>query len=122
MTTAIASVELILVPLVIAMTARPGRYRPPTLPWAVASIVVVAAGSLIFPLLSDAMIRAFRSGTRRRLLLTLLAASSSLAVMGLGLTFVLIVSLGSHQGERSFGVVRLAPAGCSPRRSSVRCA
>ncbi len=97
-TAAITAVELILVPMVVAMVARPGRFRPPALPWAVASVVVVAAGSLIFPLLCDAMIRALRSGTRRRLLLTLLAASSSLAVMGLGLTFVLIVSLGSHQG------------------------
>jgi hypothetical protein len=97
-TAAITGIELILVPTVVAMVARPGLYRPPTLPWAVASVVVVSAGSLIFPLLCDAMIRAFRSGTRRGLLLTLLAASSSLAVMVLGLTFVLIVSLGSHQG------------------------
>jgi hypothetical protein len=97
-TAAITGVELILVPMVVAMVARPGRYRPPTLPWAVASIVVVAAGSLIFPLLCDAMIRALRSGTRGRLLMMLHAASSSLVVMVLGLTFVLIVSLGSHQG------------------------
>ncbi len=97
-TVAITGVELILVPMVVAMVARPGRYRPPTLPWAVASVVVVAAGSLIFPLLCDAMIRALRSGTRRRLLLTVNAATSSLAVMVLGLSFVLIVSLGSHQG------------------------
>jgi hypothetical protein len=98
MTAAITGVELILMPMVVAMVARPGRYRPPALPWAVASIVVVAAGSLSFPLLCDAMIRALRSGTRGRLLLTLHAASSSLAVIVLGLTFVLIVSLGSHQG------------------------
>ncbi len=97
-TAAITGVELILVPMVVAMVARPGRYRPPTIPWAVASIVVVAAGSLIFPLLCDAMVRALRTGTRRGLLLTIHAASSSLAVIVLGLTFVLIVSLGSHQG------------------------
>jgi hypothetical protein len=98
MTASIAVAEMILVPVLTAIHARPRSDWPTTLLWAVASLVVTAAGGLVFPLLGEATIRALQGEKKSRLRVALYMALSTLIVIVLGFGFALIVSLGSHQG------------------------
>jgi len=97
MTSAIAVTEVIVILVTTSIQARPHSPWPTILLWAIASLVVTAAGCIIFPLLSEAMTRALQSPNRSRLREALYLALSSIVVIGLGLGFVLIVSLGNPQ-------------------------
>ncbi len=73
LTAAIALAELIVVPLAIAINARPRTDWATTLLWAIASLVVTGAGGIAFMLLGSAMARAIEDGGAGR------AASSDIA-------------------------------------------
>jgi hypothetical protein len=97
MTAVIAALEIIVVPVSTAIQARPRSDWPTMALWAVASLMVSAAGSIGFMLLFEATIRALQGANGIRMRVALCMALSSLFAIGLGLGFILIVSLGGHR-------------------------
>jgi hypothetical protein len=65
--------------------------------WAVASLVVIAAGAIIFTLLGEATIRALYGDKRTRLRVAAYLVLSGIIPMALGFLYMLIVSLGSSR-------------------------
>jgi hypothetical protein len=116
MAAAITCAELLLLPVVVATRRTPADW-PLILVWAVASIVVIAAGTFVSPLLCEGMIRALQERPGRHFQAVVLGALSSLLVIAGGLGFVGIVALGSrygilfHQADwpRLLAVALLAP-------------
>jgi hypothetical protein len=82
----------------IATEPTPRVNWPTRLFWSVASLVVMAAGGIIFPLLCEAMIGTLQKGRRGWLRAALYATLSSFVVIALGLGFVLMVSIGPQPG------------------------
>jgi hypothetical protein len=100
MTAAIGAAELVVVPVSAALHARPHSDWPTILLWAIASLAVTGAGGIIFTLLGDATIRALQDARPSRMRVACYLVLSSLVAIGLGLGFVLIVSLDPHHGAR----------------------
>jgi hypothetical protein len=98
MTALIAAADLIGLPAIAAVQARPMDWRV-TLAWATAQLVVLAVGTFVTPFLCEGMARALQGGSSRRYQAVLFAALSSVEVMALVLGFVLIVSVGSPHGQ-----------------------
>jgi hypothetical protein len=96
LTAAIAATQLIVVPVATAIHARPRTDWATTLLWAGASLVVTAAGAFLLTLIGSAMIRDLRGG--RRLRIASYSVLSSALVVGLGMSFALIVSIDSRHG------------------------
>ncbi len=66
--------------------------------WAIASLVVSGSGAIVFVLLGAAMVRAIEDRRAGRVRLVLCSVLSSVVAIGLGMSFVLIVSLDRHVG------------------------
>lgn len=98
-TAVIAAAELIVVPVATAIGARPRTDWATTLLWAIASLVVTSAGGLLFTLLGAAMIRAIQDPRGGRLRVATYSVLSSALVVGLGMIFAWIVSLGPQHGS-----------------------
>ena len=81
-------------PVATAIHARPRTDWATTLLWAIASLVVTAAGGLSFTLIGAAMIRAIRDPGGGRLRVAFFSVLSSALAVGLGMSFAWIVSLG----------------------------
>lgn len=97
LTAAIAAVEILVVPVSAAIQNRPPSDWPTVALWAVASLLTFAAGAFVFPLICEAVVHALQGAHKSWTRVSLYLALSSLAVVGLGLGFVLIVSLGGHR-------------------------
>ncbi len=90
---------------------------PVLLVWAAAALAIYAAGTFVSPFLCEGMAHALLAGSSRRRRQVLYAALSSLAVILLGLGFVLMVSVGAPHGQvfqrsdwlRLLAVALLAP-------------
>jgi hypothetical protein len=94
----IVGLDLIVIPAGAATRGRlmDGRV---VLAWGTAQLLLIAAGTFVFPFLWEAMVRALQSGSSRRHRAAQVAALSSLFVTTLILGFVLIVTVGSPHGQ-----------------------
>jgi hypothetical protein len=97
MTTIIAVEDLIFLPI-IRTHGRPADW-PVAIAWITAQLMLIAAGTFVFPFLWEAMVRALQSGSSQRYRPALVAALSSLVVVALILTFVLIVTVMAPHGQ-----------------------
>ncbi|HWB13250.1 MAG TPA: hypothetical protein VG826_28750 [Pirellulales bacterium] len=96
MTAAIAALEMIAVPVASVIQARRCSDQPTAALFAAASLMFTAAGGILFTLLFEATIRALREASWLQMRVVVCMALASLFVIGLGLGFVSIVSLGGH--------------------------
>jgi MFS family permease len=103
------------------LAASVGRARPMDWPvilvWAVAALVVCAAGTFVSPFLCEGMAYALLARSSRRSRQALYALLSSFTVIVLMLSFVLIVSVGAPHGQvfhRSNWLTMLAMALLAP--------
>ena len=95
---ALAALELVVVPLAIAIRGRGPSSWPTTLLWAAASLAVAAIGCMVLMLLDARMAGALQERRHGRPRQWLLLVFSSLVVIGLGAGFAVTVSLGSRDG------------------------
>lgn len=94
----LVALELVVVPLAIAVRGRGPSSWPTTFVWAAASLAVTAIGCMVLILLDHRMVGTLQERGRSRRRPWLLLAFSSLVVIGLGAGFAVTVSLGSRDG------------------------
>lgn len=97
MTLTIAAIEIVALPIAAAIRSRP-QTGGPIWVWFFATLAGIALGSLIFPLLCEATIRAIEDGNGWGVRTAICLTLSSVAVVALGLGFALIVSLAGPPG------------------------
>ncbi len=98
MVAVLAALELVVVPLAIAVRGRGPSSWPTTLLWAAASLAVTAIGCMVLVLLDARMVGTLRERGHSCRRQWLLLAFSSLVVIGLGAGFAATVSIGSRDG------------------------
>lgn len=94
----LATLELAVVPLAIAIRGRGPSSWPTIFVWAVASLAVTAIGCMVLTLLDHRMVDSLQERGHGRRRQWLLLVFSSLVVIGLGAGFAVTVSLGSRDG------------------------
>lgn len=98
MVATLAALELVVIPLTIAIRGRGPSSWPTTLLWAAASLAVTGIGCMVLMLLDARMVGTLQERGRSRRRQWLLLAFSSLIVVGLGAGFAATVSIGSRDG------------------------